>query len=186
MSLSFTEVVNKRVDMQAPPGVVFAKVEHEHVEYFSFGCNSLDKLSSPESDTIFEIGSTTYAVLGHLVEEITGERWDELVTKHICTPLQLDSTRTVTSARPENVATGHHGKEPVPHFSLGILGVGGALKSSARDMATFLSANLGFIESELASAMKKARTVIYRESPIFALGLGWHLQQRGSREIVWH
>jgi serine-type D-Ala-D-Ala carboxypeptidase/endopeptidase len=127
-----------------------------------------------------------YAVLGYVAEKITGERWDDLVKRHICAPLRLENTRTETNARQDNVATAHRGREPVSHFSLGIMRAAGGLKSSSRDMATFLSANLGLIESELASAMKKARTVFYRESPIFALGLGWHIQQRGRQEIVWH
>lgn len=127
-----------------------------------------------------------YAVLGYLAEVIMGERWDESVRKYICAPLGLASTGTEINLSSPNFATAHHGNKAVPHFSFGILGAGGALTSSARDMAAFLVANVGEVEHELTSTMNKVRTAFYRESPIFALGLGWHLQQRGRQEICWH
>ncbi len=34
--------------------------------------------------------------------------------------------------------------------------------------------------------MRRNQTASYRESSLYALGLGWHLQQRGSKEICWH
>jgi CubicO group peptidase (beta-lactamase class C family) len=59
MSLRFEEVINKRTSDRTPPGVIFGKVNRLGTEYFSYGVNSLDGDQAPDSNTIFEIGSST-------------------------------------------------------------------------------------------------------------------------------
>jgi hypothetical protein len=127
-----------------------------------------------------------YGLLGHIAENATGESWHELVAKHICEPFGMASTRVGVEEQQKNIATPHQGERPVPHLTFGVLGAGGALRSSAKDMTTFLSHNLGFRDSGLSAAMKKAGEMHYRESAIFGLGLGWHIQQRDQNRLVWH
>lgn len=155
--------------------------------------NSADLLASLENISLnravgksYVYSNYGYALLGYLAEEITGKRWDVSVGKYISEPLGLDSTSTEINDSDASVATPHLGKKAVPHFSTEILGAGGALKSTAKDMVKFLSLNLGLFDHELNPAMVRSRAVFYRESPIFALGLGWHLQQRNQQEIWWH
>lgn len=127
-----------------------------------------------------------YGLLGDIVEKVTGESWHELLTKHICEPLGMSNTGVEISAQHKNIATAHQGARPVTHLTFDVLAAAGALRSTAQDMTTFLSHSLGFCESELSPAIKKAGEIHYRESAIFSLGLGWHIQQRDQNRLVWH
>lgn len=127
-----------------------------------------------------------YGLLGNIVENATGESWHKLVTKHICEPLGMASTRVAGFEKHKNIATPHQGTRPVPHLEFSAFGAAGALRSSAEDMAAFLSFFLGFKDSTLSVSMKKMCEIHYQESNIFSLGLGWHIQQREQQRLIWH
>jgi CubicO group peptidase (beta-lactamase class C family) len=85
-------------------------------------------------------------------------------------------------------ATGHDAAlSPVPAWDIPTLAGAGALRSTANDLMTFLSANLGYTQSPLAPAMAAMLTVRHPTGvPGLEVALGWHVFTRNGREIVWH
>ncbi|UOG73275.1 beta-lactamase family protein [Hymenobacter tibetensis] len=84
-----------------------------------------------------------YIVLGYLIEKLSGEPWDQYLTRHVLQPLGM---RHSSFARHiEASSTQAHGylmqdgrAIPVPFFELQGNGADGALTSTADDMARFL------------------------------------------------
>lgn len=82
-----------------------------------------------------------FAVLGKLVEDISGERLDQYMEKHLFEPLGMDHTSYRRSERTgPQLATGHHwlfGQfRPVRDYDMTALGAGAVLSSLA-DMARY-------------------------------------------------
>jgi len=83
-----------------------------------------------------------YAVLGHVLEEATGQSFDDLLQDHICRPLGMSDTTVNLSAKQESrLAAGHNedGIEVGRWHSQAMKGDGAAV-TSATDMHKFISA----------------------------------------------
>ena len=84
------------------------------------------------------------------------------------------------------MATGHSAMlAPVANWDNPTLGGAGALRSSAKDMLTFLEAFLAYKESSLAPAMK-AMLEVRRPAGQAKIGLGWLIYSIDDREIAGH
>jgi hypothetical protein len=71
---------------------------------------------------------------------------------------------------------------PASNWDFGELGGAGALRSSASDMARYLAANMGLIETPLAEAF----ALTHAERPeIGDTGLAWHFAGQ-TEHVVWH
>jgi CubicO group peptidase (beta-lactamase class C family) len=127
-----------------------------------------------------------YCLLGHLIEEIAGQPFEQLVTEHICNPLGMFDTRIQFDSRTNNIATPYMGSRRVPWLNFKAMGTAGALKSTAKDMSTFIAHNIGLLDSELSHAMKQCHEIFFTESELLKMGLGWHIQNRNSRKLFWH
>lgn len=187
--ISFLDILTHTSALpRMPPNFDFKNVTRSFAEY---GVDDL-YVGLEQLSLDWEIGSSYvysnlgYGLLGHIVEQITDQNLDELLDKYVCKPLAMNSTRFGVGERVHNVATPHQGERPVPLLKFGVLGAAGGLTSSAKDMSKFLSNNLGVLDSELSSAIKKTQQMHYQESAIFGLGIGWHIQQRNGLNIVWH
>jgi serine-type D-Ala-D-Ala carboxypeptidase/endopeptidase len=112
-----------------------------------------------------------------------------LVRSRICEPLGMRSTGiTLSDEMKIRFAVGHDTTmQRVEHWDLPMLAGAGALRSTANDMLTFVGANLGYVNSPLASAMA-AMLAVHRPTgtPGLEIGLGWHILTRDGHEIVWH
>jgi CubicO group peptidase (beta-lactamase class C family) len=113
--------------------------------------------------------------------------YGKLVEKRIAEPLGMKSTRV--SATPEmkdRLAVGHaYALAPTPPWDFGAFTGAGALRSTANDLLTFLSANLGYTQTPLAPAMA-AMLKFRRRIGEQEIGLGWFIQKMGQSEIVFH
>src|SRR6185295_11640350 len=100
----------------------------------------------------YEYSNFGYVLLGHLIALKAGTNFESLVVDRICTPLGMDSTRiTLTPELKARSATGHgwFGKpQEDAIFHETTLGEG-ALRSTAKDMLKFISANLGLTQTPL-------------------------------------
>jgi CubicO group peptidase (beta-lactamase class C family) len=86
------------------------------------------------------------------------------------------------------IATGYDASlQPVSAWDLPTLAGAGALRSTANDLLTLLSAELGYTKSSLAPAMAAMLTVRRPTGqPGLEIALGWHVLTKDGREIVWH
>ena len=141
--------------------------------------------------TKYEYSNLGGGLLGHVLARRGGMEYEALVRTRILDPLGMSSTGiTLSPDMKQRMAVGHNDKlDPVPNWDLPTLGGAGALRSSANDLLTFLSAELGYTNTPLAPAMA-AMLAVRRPtgSPGLEIGLAWHIFIRKSdgNEIVWH
>jgi len=138
----------------------------------------------------YEYSNLGMGLLGLALARKAGTSYETLVTRRILTPLGMRETAiTLTPALRTRLAPGHDADgNVVPNWDLPTLAGAGALRSTTRDMLTYLAANLDTI-SALGRAMHTAHTPRHEAgSPNMQIGLAWHIMSRpppiGS--LVWH
>jgi CubicO group peptidase (beta-lactamase class C family) len=117
----------------------------------------------------FEYSNVGMALLGHAVERRTGHDYESLIVERVCRPLRLESTRiTLDSEQKSRFAVGHldDGRRTEP-WRLQAMAPSGALRSTANDLLTFLSASLGITSTELTPLLVSMTAVCHTDSPIF-------------------
>ncbi len=128
-------------------------------------------------------------LLGHLLARRTGSGYATLVRERITAPLRMTSTAVILTAEErQRLAQGHTAAlAPAANWDFDVLAGAGALRSTARDLATFVAANLGLVDTPLASAMRLARQPRHDTgTPNLAIGLGWHILTATGSTLVWH
>ncbi len=128
-------------------------------------------------------------LLGHLLERATGMNYETLVIERIAKPLNMtDTCITLNEDLQERLAPGHLRRRQVPNWDIPTFAGAGALRSTAKDMATFLAANLGYLDTPLRNAMDETHGPRAQAGgPQMKIGLGWHiLTAEGPGPIVWH
>jgi CubicO group peptidase (beta-lactamase class C family) len=137
----------------------------------------------------FEYSNLGDGLLGYLLARRAGTSYETLVRTRITGPLGMTSTTIVPlPEETRRLAKGHDARlQPVPAWHFDALAGCGALRSSANDMLTLLSAFLGQTTTALAPAMALMPTV--RRPTGSAMGdisLGWFISKPGVEEILWH
>jgi CubicO group peptidase (beta-lactamase class C family) len=143
------------------------------------------------SDVGYLYSNVGYALLGHLLERRVGVSYERLVISRIANVLGMPDTRITLSEeqRGRLVAPFRNGLTPA-ELDVGVLPGMGGLRSTARDMVAFVSANLGLSASPLRSAMDFARVPRTSAAPIedYEVGLAWEILIRpeSGKTIVYH
>jgi serine-type D-Ala-D-Ala carboxypeptidase/endopeptidase len=134
-------------------------------------------------------------LLGHALTRAAKLDYDALVKARIATPLGMKVTSTTVAPDLQGRLASPHaigGEKPAlakpwTWTAQSALTGAGGLRSSARDMLRFVSANAGTPNSPLGAAMKEAqRPRAEAGSKAMAIGLAWHLKRSGERVVVWH
>jgi CubicO group peptidase (beta-lactamase class C family) len=138
----------------------------------------------------YEYSNLGGGLLGHVLARRAGVDYETLVRQRITGPLKMtDTVITLSPPQQARLAKGHDmSLEPTANWDLPTLAGAGALRSDAKDILTFLGAELGYVRSPLQAAMK-AQIEPRRPagSPVMSVALGWHvLSPPGKDLIVWH
>jgi CubicO group peptidase (beta-lactamase class C family) len=118
----------------------------------------------------FQYSNVGMALLGHAMALTAGESYESLVVSRIARPLKMDSTGvTLTPDMKARLARGHwaDGTPSSENLNLQVTASAGALLSTANDLLKFLSANLGWTQSELTPLMEKMQVVRHTDDPQF-------------------
>jgi CubicO group peptidase (beta-lactamase class C family) len=120
--------------------------------------------------------------LGHALALRAQKSYEDLLIARIARPLGMKSTRiTLTKEMRRRLAAPHDRWLKLAHaWDIPTLAGAGGIRSTARDMLTFLRANL-VRKHALAEPLATARRAHFAGPP--AVGFGWHIGQNGSR---WH
>jgi CubicO group peptidase (beta-lactamase class C family) len=125
-------------------------------------------------------------LLGHILERHAEQPFEDIVVQRICDPLGMADTRVnLSKDQKKRLAQGHDADGvPARSWHIPALPAVGAFRSTANDLLTFLSANLGFTDTPLSEAMamthRPERAVNARGSQV---GLGWNIQ---PGLVTWH
>ncbi|GAA2535928.1 serine hydrolase domain-containing protein [Pseudonocardia hydrocarbonoxydans] len=134
-----------------------------------------------------------YALLGLVVEEVTGDSCAALINRRLLAPLGLSAT---VWARPEGAACGYR-VDPYadvvhrePDMDQGAVGVGGQLWSNAADLLTWGDALAGgrpdVVAPAVVEAMHTLEVMVDRTAWTSGWGLGLILERRGDRVLAGH
>ena len=119
--------------------------------------------------TKFQYSNVGISLLGHAMAFKAGESYESLVVNRIARPLKMDSTRiTLTPEQKARLARGHWADgKPSENLKFNVQNSAGGLLSTANDLLKFLSANLGFTQTELTPLMEEMQIVRHTDSPRF-------------------
>ena len=136
----------------------------------------------------FEYSNAGTALLALAIEQVGGAPYAELLQERILDPLDMDETSLALTgtARPD-MAQGHDAARDIaPYWDFDAFAPVGGLLSTSADLAKFIAAASGAVDSELKPAFD---TMLARTRPAGgddSIGLGWFLTDTGQGEIVWH
>lgn len=129
------------------------------------------------------------AVLGEALAAAWEQPYDAILRSRVFAPLGLEKTSlAMTGAtEPDQFAPGFALDKAVDHWTFAAMAPAGALLSSARDMAKFLEACLGFRETPLREALADTfQPQREMDAPHGQIGLGWMILNEAGRMVLWH
>ncbi len=138
----------------------------------------------------FEYSNLAYGLLGLALARRAGTDYESLLRDRITGPLGLsDTTTLVWPNLAERMAVGHSTRQrAVAPWDMPVISGAGALRSTVNDLLTLLSAQLGYMDTPLAGAMKDAVTTrrVTGDPRAKEIGLGWLVYTRNGKEIIGH
>lgn len=135
----------------------------------------------------YEYSNLGMGLLGHILSLRAGMDYERLIVNRICRVLGMKNTGiTLTKDMKKRLAKGHARGQEVPNWDIPTLAGAGALRSDAKDMLTFLAANIGIKGSRLSPAMDMTHEARADAGNNMKVGLGWHILDNGKTKIVWH
>jgi len=156
----------------------------------------------------FEYNNTMFIAAGLIVETVTGDSWDDFITRRIFQPLGMTQSNTSVDdlAGLSDVSTPHitvDGKpRTMPWRNIDNAGPAGSINSNILDMAQWVRLQLASGEygsEQLISAVNiqethtsqmivppGGRTMTFPDSDFLNYGLGWFLAEYRGRKMVTH
>ncbi|MHA6299447.1 serine hydrolase [Devosia sp. CAU 1758] len=136
----------------------------------------------------FEYSNAGIALLAQAIEQVSGRSYAELLEAEILAPLRMTETSlAMTGTQTPDMAIGHDASgSPVGHWDFETFAPVGGLLTTTSDLAKFIAAASGAVETPLAPAFD---TMLARTRPIGgseSIGLGWFITNTGAGEIIWH
>ena len=143
-------------------------------------------LESTPGET-FHYSDIGMGLLGYILSQIEGKSYEELLSGYIFQPLGMEDSG-ISSDQKENLATGHALGNEVEYFEMAEIFQGaGALYSNTSDMAKFLSANMGFLETSTKKLLTTCHQFQGESFPTMGVGLGWLIAPNSNTgDIIWH
>jgi len=142
-------------------------------------------------------------LLGQIFERITNSSYEELVKNRICNVFDMKDTGIdLFKTHNDRMATGHHyfGSK-TPNWIAPAIEGAASLRSTAKDMAKFLSANLGLSKTSLSPELEYCQSTrflpnlsYFMSHVVFPwigikfdeMALGWWVTKLENKEILFH
>jgi len=129
------------------------------------------------------------AVLGEALAAAWGTTYAEALGEHVLAPLGMKQTSVGIAGRPppDDLAPGHNGGKRVPNWTFLAFAAAGAVRSSVRDMALFLTAALGGPDAPLQASFQTTMTPFRAFAEAGShIGMGWWLPDDQENPFAWH
>lgn len=181
--------------------------ETDHEDLYAF-LNDISQQAYPFDDytqgnnllslgTSFRYSNVGMATLGHILELVSGQTFEQLVEERICSLLDMEDTKTFTDLTQEQ-------KDRIPKAydlnqyekawprDMGVYASAGGLLSTLDDMLDYMEANMED-SGKLSQSMKPCQQGIYTKDEIDnfprgidAIGMAWFITYEGGDTIVYH
>ena len=125
-------------------------------------------------------------LLGTILERVSGQTYEQMVTEVICKPLGMNNTIQHPDAKQKGLEVKVHNDkgEQVAMWNMDALAGAGALRSSVQDMLLYAQANIKGKKGSLSKAMKLTHAITYDKE--MTIGLGWHMGKTKDDTYIWH
>jgi CubicO group peptidase (beta-lactamase class C family) len=152
-----------------------------------------------EPGTTYEYSNFGAGLLGFVLAKHNGSDYESLVTDSICRPLGMRETfiaddertckrlpsiyRSILKLGPVRFGL----KSDEWRFPNHLAGAG-AIRSSGRDMMTFLKANMGLVSTPLDTAIRRSHRELFRNTSGLTIGMNWirSFDVELAQNIIWH
>jgi CubicO group peptidase (beta-lactamase class C family) len=107
------------------------------------------------------------SLLAHAIVLKANQDYESLVVERICRPLGMDSTRiTLTPELKSRLARGHDPSgKPATNWDFQVYAGAAGLRSTAKDLLKYVSANLGLTQSSLTPLMERTHVICHSAVP---------------------
>ena len=151
--------------------------------------DSLSKVElSREIGSEYEYSNFGVSLLGHILSLQAGQSYEELLQERVLDKFGLESTcvKQCDELR-DRFAKPHLFGFPANELNLSDdMSGAGEIRSSGKDMLTFLSYAMGLKDSDLRSSFELTQKVNRQIDDKLSIGLAWHMLQKEDRTIIWH
>lgn len=164
----------------------YADYRLEDLKRYLSGTN-LTRLPGSE----FEYSNLGLALVGHILETVTGKEYEQLIIERIVTLLNMEDTKIdITATDSSRLARGHAGGKTVSNWDLPVFEGAGALRSTGNDMMKFLKAQMGITNSTLWPYIHKTQQPLFDieqglTRQMDKIGMGW-FHATDNDTIIWH
>ncbi|HYG99054.1 MAG TPA: serine hydrolase [Terriglobales bacterium] len=137
----------------------------------------------------YEYSNLGAGLLGHSLALRAGTDYETLLRERILQPLGMKSTGiALTPDMRVRLVPGHTAAlRRTSNWDIPTLAGAGAIRSTVKDMLTFLAANMGIKTSRLEPAMKAMLSKRHSAARgNVEIAIGWHILNRFGNEIIWH
>jgi D-alanyl-D-alanine-carboxypeptidase/D-alanyl-D-alanine-endopeptidase len=137
-------------------------------------------------DEGFEYSNLGTALLGHVLALKAGKSYEALVTERICAPLGMTETRlSLTDEMKGRLAPPHDADlEPASNWDLPTFAGAGGLRSTAKDMAAFVAAQLDPDPTPIGKAIRRSHARLAEANGPNDIAMNWHIDR--ARQTWWH
>lgn len=136
-----------------------------------------------------------YAVLGLALERAMQQTYAELIQNNILEPLTMEHSfvnynkqnqkQVIRGYKRLNIMEYFNFKTKAPNWHFDAAAPAGAMKSSTKDLAKFISTYLS-LDSDLKTEMKLTLNPYFIKDKNRSIGLGWQIYTKGKSTIYWH
>ena len=151
--------------------------------------DSLSKVElSREIGSKYEYSNFGVALLGHILSLQAGQSYEELLQERVLDKFEMESTCVKQcDALRDRFAKPHILGFAANELNLSEDMVGaGEIRSSGKDMLSFLSYAMGLKDSDLRNSFELTQKVNRQIDDKLSIGLAWHMLQKDDRTIIWH
>lgn len=134
-----------------------------------------------------EYSNLGMGLLGHILSLRAGKSYEETVKTRILQPLGMnDTTIALAPTQKTRFAEGFDlNGDPAAAWDMPTLAGAGAFRSTAKDMAKFVSANIN-LEKSLSSVFTIMQKLSRDAGPETKTRLAWQILSKPAAEILWH
>lgn len=135
----------------------------------------------------YEYSNLAVGTLGVILKRISSQSYEKLLVETLCNPLGMNDTREfIRSKDSARFVKGYSEQGDYnPPWDFKALEGAGSIRSTAKDMLKYASANLGAAPSGLKKDILLTHVVTFTKGTN-KVGLGWHYIKPGQDEILFH
>jgi len=133
----------------------------------------------------YEYSNLAQGLLGHILGLNADLSYESLMIDNIASPLGMEETKITLDANMQvHLAIGYNNGVEAENWDIPTLAGAGAIRSSTADMLRFLSANLGYTDTPLRTAMDMTHKVRHSKAGNMRVGLGWHIKAGAEGDVI--